>query len=85
MCIRDREYTVPFLHPDRKLLERLPYTLLLAVAAASLALLVGGIIGTAAALRAGAWLDTVLMGGVAVGLAVPVFWSALLLLSLIHI
>ena len=64
------------------LLERLPYTLLLAVAAASLALLVGGIVGTVAALRAGAWLDTVLMGGVAVGLAVPVFWSALLLMLL---
>jgi hypothetical protein len=64
------------------LLERLPYTLLLAVAAASLALLVGGMIGTVAALRAGRWLDTVLMGGVAVGLAVPVFWSALLLMLL---
>lgn len=62
------------------LLERLPYTLLLALAASALALLLGGLIGTVAALRAGGWLDTLLMGGVAVGLAVPVFWSALLLI-----
>lgn len=64
------------------LLERLPYTLLLALAASTLALLLGGLLGTLAALRAGGWLDTVLMGGVAVGLAVPVFWSALLLIML---
>lgn len=64
------------------LIERLPYTLLLALTASTLALLLGGVLGTMAALRAGRWLDTVLMGSVAVGLAVPVFWSALLLMML---
>lgn len=64
------------------LMERLPYTLLLALSASALALLLGGVLGTVAALRAGRWLDTVLMGSVAVGLAVPVFWSALLLMML---
>ena len=61
--------------------ERLPYTLLLAVTAASLALLAGGswALWRRCAWR---WADTLLMGGAAVGLAVPVFWSGLLLIML---
>ena len=39
-------------------------------------------IGIAAALRAGSLLDTAIMGGTALGLAVPSFWSALLLVML---
>lgn len=64
------------------LLERLPYTALLAVSAIGLAVLLGAPLGMAAALRAGTRLDTALMGGAALGLAVPTFWSSLLLMLL---
>jgi ABC-type dipeptide/oligopeptide/nickel transport system permease component len=60
------------------LAERLPYTLLLALSATTLATIAGVTIGTLAALRAGSYTDTLLMGGTALGLAVPSFWSALL-------
>jgi ABC-type dipeptide/oligopeptide/nickel transport system permease component len=62
------------------ILERLPYTGTLALAAIGLAALVGALLGTAAALKAGTLTDTALMGGAALGLAVPTFWSALLLM-----
>ena len=62
--------------------ERLPYTFVLALAAISLAVVLGVLLGTAAALRAGTALDTLLMGGAAIGLAIPTFWSALLLIML---
>ncbi len=62
------------------LLERLPYTFVLALAAIGLATALGILLGTAAALRAGTVVDTLLMGGAAVGLAVPTFWSGLLLI-----
>ncbi len=62
------------------LVERLPYTLLLALIATILATTVGMAIGTAAAVRAGGYLDAAIMGGTALGLAVPTFWSALLLM-----
>ncbi len=64
------------------LLERLPYTALLAVSAIGLAVLLGAPLGMAAALRAGTRLETALMGGAALGLAVPTFWSSLLLMLL---
>jgi ABC-type dipeptide/oligopeptide/nickel transport system permease component len=60
--------------------ERLPYTGALALAAMGLAALVGALLGTAAAIKTGTLMDTVLMGGAALGLAVPTFWSALLLM-----
>lgn len=64
------------------LAERLPYSLLLAFTAMALATLGGMAIGTAAALRAGSLVDTAIMGGTAIGLAVPTFWSALLFVML---
>jgi ABC-type dipeptide/oligopeptide/nickel transport system permease component len=64
------------------LLERLPYTALLALTAVGLAVLLGAPLGMAAALRAGTRLDTALMGSAALGLAVPAFWSSLLLMLL---
>jgi ABC-type dipeptide/oligopeptide/nickel transport system permease component len=64
------------------ILDRLPYTLLLALAATALAVLMGGFVGTTAGLRAGGVLDALLMGGMAMGIAVPTFWSALLLIML---
>jgi len=62
--------------------QRLPPTLLLALTATALATIAGVTIGIMAAVRAGSLLDTVIMGGTALGLAVPSFWSALLLMML---
>ena len=62
--------------------ERLPYTLVLALASTSLAAAAGVAIGMAAALRAGGLVDTVIMGFTSLGLAVPSFWSGLLLIML---
>jgi ABC-type dipeptide/oligopeptide/nickel transport system permease component len=59
--------------------ERLPYTLILAGAAVVLALVIGGVSGAVAGLHAGGYLDALIMGGVSVGIAVPTFWSSLLL------
>ncbi len=64
------------------ILERLPYTLLLALAAISLAALIGALLGGAAAIRSGTVWDTLLMSGAALGLGLPTFWSALLLMML---
>ncbi len=67
------------------LAERLPYTVLLALVATALAALVGVLVGIAAATRAGTWLDTLFMGGAALGLAVPTVWIALLLMMLFSV
>lgn len=64
------------------LADRLPHTLLLALTAIGLATAIGMALGALAALRAGSYLDTLLMGGMVLGLAVPTFWSALLLIML---
>jgi ABC-type dipeptide/oligopeptide/nickel transport system permease component len=64
------------------LLERLPYTVGLALAATLLAAVIGATAGTLAALRAGTAWDTIIMGGALVGLAVPSFWLALLFIML---
>lgn len=64
------------------LLQRLPYTVGLALVATLLAAVLGVIAGTLAALRAGTAWDTVIMGGTLVGLAVPSFWLALLMIML---
>ncbi len=64
------------------LIERLPYTLALALIATALAAVVGALVGIAAAARAGTGVETLLMGGAALGLAIPAFWSALLLIML---
>ncbi len=62
------------------LLERLPYTIALAFAATALATTVGMVIGIASAHKSGTLLDTLCIGGASLGLAVPSFWSALLLM-----
>jgi ABC-type dipeptide/oligopeptide/nickel transport system permease component len=67
------------------LLERVPYTVVLAVASLGLAALAGSAVAIAAAQRAGSWWDTLCMGGAALGLAVPSFWSALLLLMVFSV
>jgi ABC-type dipeptide/oligopeptide/nickel transport system permease component len=61
-------------------LQRLPHTVALALAAVTLAAVLGGVGGTLAALRAGTLLDTTVMAGAALGVAIPTFWSGLLLI-----
>jgi ABC-type dipeptide/oligopeptide/nickel transport system permease component len=59
-----------------------PHTLTLAFATAAVALVLGLSVGTAAATRAGGILDAAIMGVTALGLAIPTFWSGLLLMLL---
>lgn len=61
------------------ILERLQVSLPLALLALVLALALALPIGMAAAARAGRPADTVLMGGVQIGIALPNFWFAMLL------
>ncbi len=63
---------------SKLLIERLPFTLALALIATVLAAALGGLMGIAAAVRSGTFGDTILMGSAAVGLAMPTFWTALL-------
>ena len=62
------------------LAERFPYTLTLAVASVGLATALGMAFGVAAATRAGTALDTLIMAGVTLGMALPSFWVGLLLI-----
>jgi ABC-type dipeptide/oligopeptide/nickel transport system permease component len=59
---------------------RLPYTVALALSAVALATLAGCVVGAIAALRAATVVDTTLMSGAALAMAVPTFWSGLLLI-----
>lgn len=60
--------------------ERFGYTLALALVAMALAVAVGGLAGMAAAARPRGLFDTVTMGLITLGQAVPTFWVALLLI-----
>ncbi|MDX2377855.1 ABC transporter permease [Microbacterium sp. LRZ72] len=60
------------------LASRLPVTMTLATLATLVAMLIGILIGTGAAVRGG-WIDRVLTGGSGVGLALPNFWLASIL------
>lgn len=62
------------------LAERLPYTVLLALVATALAACVGVAAGICAGTRPGTLADTALMGLINLGLALPTFWVALLLI-----
>ena len=63
----------------------MPYTLALAFGATALAIAIGLTLGMLAATRAGSLLDTVLMSGAAITLAVPTFWSALVLMLIFSV
>ena len=67
------------------LLERMPCTILLAFIATAIAFILGMVIGIAAALRAGTRTDTLLMSSAALGLAIPTFWSALVLMLIFSV
>lgn len=60
--------------------ERFPYTALLALAALLLAVILGLAVGGLAAARAGSLLDLALMAASTLGLSLPTFWLALLLI-----
>jgi peptide/nickel transport system permease protein len=62
------------------IMERLPATLLLAVAATVLELLIGVPVGLGAALYRGRWQDRALMIPTLLGVCAPSFWVGLLLL-----
>jgi len=62
--------------------EQLPHTVQLALAAMAIAILVGGLLGSAAALKRGSWVDNLCMALAVVGVSMPVFWSALLFILL---
>jgi peptide/nickel transport system permease protein len=64
------------------LLERLPATLQLAVAALVLQLAVGVPLGVIAALKRGTWVDNVIRFFGVIGHAIPTFWLGLLMIIL---
>ncbi len=61
------------------LMERLPPTLSLAIVAIALAALVGFAVGLLASSRPGSLIDFLAIGGAALGMAIPPYWAALLL------
>jgi peptide/nickel transport system permease protein len=63
-----------------ELRDRLPFTALLTLVALPLAILPGLAAGLAAGARARTWLDTALTASVVVVAALPVYWTALLLM-----
>ena len=72
--------------PVRDLIaEQFPYTLTLALVAFIWAVLLGVSLGVASALRPGSWLDRLASGLAVGGVAVPVFWSGLLLIWLFSV
>ncbi len=72
----------------RTILEQLPHTVQLAVAAMLVAITIGAALGIAAALNRNTWVDSLCVTVAVAGASVPVFWSGLLLIllfsSLLH-
>lgn len=62
--------------------ERFPITLHLGVTSLILTVIVGVLMGLAAAVRRGTWIDTVSTFFANIGVCIPVFWLALLLIYL---
>ncbi len=65
--------------------EQLPSTIELATAAMLIALSLGTILGVAAAVRHGTWLDTLATVLSIAGVSVPIFWSSLLVVWLLSL
>ncbi len=62
--------------------ERLPATISLAVTALVLGVVVGGVLGVAAAVKEGTVLGTILMIPALIGQATPIFWLGLVLIEI---
>jgi peptide/nickel transport system permease protein len=67
------------------LLVRLPNTLVLALSALAITMVVGVTAGFFAAYKRGTWLDTTLMTGAIVGISIPSFWLGLMLMYVFSI
>jgi peptide/nickel transport system permease protein len=67
---------------SKLILQRLPVTLHLGILAAILATVLGISVGMICALRRGTWLDTLLTFFANIGITVPSFWAAILLIYL---
>jgi len=64
----------------QEVLDRLPNTIQLAVAAMILAILSGVSLGIISGLKQNSWIDTLAMLGALTGVSIPVFWLGLLLI-----
>ncbi len=62
--------------------ERFPFTLILALTSMGLAVIFGAVAGVVASTMAGGRVDFLVMAGTGLGLAMPVYWAALLLMML---
>jgi peptide/nickel transport system permease protein len=62
------------------ILERVPATLTLALAAMAVYVLIGGVLGLIGAVKPGSWADRFGSSGAIAGLSLPTFWVGLLLL-----
>lgn len=60
--------------------QQLPRTIELAVWSMTMAILIGVVSGTLAAVKRGSWLDSLVMGVSQLGVSMPLFWSALILI-----
>jgi len=63
------------------LMEQLPSTISLALAAMALAIVLGTSLGIVAAVYQGTWVDSVCMALAVVGVSLPIFWSSILLIT----
>lgn len=67
--------------PVREIIaDNLPYTIQLAVASLGVAMILGLVLGTIAAIKKGTWVDGVTMTLSVVGVSMPSFWLGILLL-----
>jgi peptide/nickel transport system permease protein len=62
--------------------EALPYTLELTVVGLGIAILIGTVLGVVASIYRNSWIDSATMAFSLIGLAMPSFWLAFLLISL---
>lgn len=69
----------------RHLEGAIPSTLSLAVAAMIIAISLGGIAGTVAAVQRGRWLDSVVTAFAVFGVSMPTFWIGILLIFLLSV
>lgn len=65
-----------------EIVERLPSTATLTLAAVVVAAVVGVTLGVVAAVRGGGWADAIIMGVAMLGVSMPTFWSGILLILL---
>lgn len=65
--------------------ERLPRTMMLTIATMSLSILIGIPLGIMAAINQGGWKDNLCMGFALLGVSIPDFWLALLLIIMFSV